>query len=141
MTSIRLLIVVPAVAAMLALLSVGAKAAEQAEVAAQGDASLVVYRVGESLRTERLRIAVRLGGEKLGRLQSEDAISTTQPAGTYLLSTGIAGAETLEIDLKPGQVHYVRIDPTERTQNLRVSVSEVEPQVARVERPEMGSAI
>ena len=141
MTANRLLIVVPVLSAMLALFSIGSTAAEPADVAAQGEASLVVYRVGESVRTERLRIAVRLGGEQLGRLQSEESISIMRPAGTYLISTGIAGAETLEINLKPGKVHYVRIDPRERTQHLRVSVAEIEEQVAQAERPEMGSAI
>ncbi|CAA0079721.1 Uncharacterised protein [Halioglobus japonicus] len=141
MSVIRTLIVAPVVTAMLALFSLTTNAADQAEMAAPAEASLVVYRAGESIRTQRLRIAVRVGGEQLGRLQSEEAISTSQPAGTYLISTGIPGAETLEIDLKPGMVHYVRIDPRERTQSLSVSVAEVEEQVAQVERPELNSAI
>ncbi len=141
MTTFRLLIAAPVLSSLLALFSATASAVEPAKPAAQGDASLVVYRVDESVRTDRLRIAVRVGNERLGRLQSEDSVTVTRPAGTYLVSTGIAGAETLEIDLKPGQVHYVRIDPRERTQHLRVAVVEVEEQVARIERSDMDSAI
>ena len=141
MSAIRIFIVAPVIFAMLALFSLNANAADQTEAAAAAEASLVVYRAGESVRTQRLRIAVRVDGEQLGRLQSEDAIATKHPAGTYLISTGIQGAETLEIDLKPGMVHYVRIDPRERTQHLSVAVAEVEAQVAHVERPELDSAI
>ena len=75
------------------------------------------------------------------RLQREEAISTTRPAGKHVISTGIAGAETLEVDLKPGHAHYVRIDLRERTHNLHVSLVEVEEQVAEVERPELAQAI
>lgn len=141
MSAIRTVIVAPVISAMLALFGLTANAADQSEAAAAGEASLVVYRADESVRTQRLRIAVRVDGEQMGRLRSDDAIATSHPAGTYEISTGIHGAETIEIDLKPGMVHYVRIDPRERTQRLSVSVTEVEEQVAQVERPELNSAI
>lgn len=138
MSSIRS-VTVPVLAAVLALFSLGASAS--GPVAEPGEATLIVYRAGEFVRTERLKVDVRLGTEKLGRLEREEAIATSQPAGTYVISTGIAGAETIEVDLKPGHAHYVRIGLRERSHNLHVSMVEVEEQVARVERPEIEKAI
>ena len=130
------LLLVPILSAVLALISFGTAAGE-----ASNDATLVVYRAGEFARTERLRVDVRLGSERLGKLQREQSIASAHPAGTYVVSTGIPGAETLEVDLKPGQVHYVRIDLRERTHHLQVGLVEVEEQVAHVERPELANAI
>lgn len=125
----------------LALFSIGTSAAGDTAQAAQSEATLVVYRAGETARTKRLRIDVRLDGQKLGRVSREDVLASEKPAGAYVVSTGISGAETLAVDLKPGHVHYVRIDVRERSSRLKVALVEVEEQVAHLERPELASAI
>lgn len=104
-------------------------------------ASLVVYRAGESVRTERVKLNVYLGSEEIGRLGKAQPLATAHEAGTYTVSTSVSGAEDLTIDLKPGKVHYVRLDVKPRGSSVKIEFVEVEEQVARVEYPSLSSAI
>lgn len=56
----------------------------------------------------------------------------TVPAGQHVLRGSLRGAEPLVLDLKPGKTHYMYSDVAPRGAGVKVELSEVEEQVARV---------
>ena len=122
-------------AVILAMFSLSSAVANASE-----EATLIVYRAEEPRSTERLRLNVRLDGDNLGRLRSDDVVSVSQASGSYTLTTSMGG-EPITVDLKPGQTHYVRVDLSARGTSVSVAMSEVAEQVALVEQPELDAAI
>ena len=109
-------------------LSHGAAAAEESAERAK----LIMYRAGEFIKSEWLSLTVKLDGESMARLHSDDAVVATVPAGTHVLRGSIEGPEPLVIDLKPGQTHYVYSHVDIHGNQVKVQFTEVEEQVVRV---------
>ncbi len=114
--------------------SFGLSQAVSASEESVAPAKLVVYRADEMIRSETLSLTVKLDGQQIARLHSEDAVVKTVPAGKHVLRGSIAGTEPLVLDLKPGQTHYVYSDVDIHGNEVKVQFSEVEEQVARVHR-------
>jgi hypothetical protein len=123
------------------LVSLGFSQLSLAEVETAENATIVVYRADESVRTARLSMDLHVGQGSMGRLKSDRAVVITRPAGQYELSTSIRGTEPLVIDLKPGQTHYVHTEMDMRGTRVKVSFDEVEEQVAKVQQPALDGAI
>jgi hypothetical protein len=130
-----------AVLATAVVVSLGFSQVSLAESESAENATIVVYRADESLKTERLGMDLHIGQGSLGRLKSDNAMVITRPAGQYTLDGSISGTKSLVIDLKPGQTHYVHTEMKMRGTRVSVSFSEVEEQVAKVQQPSLGQAI
>jgi hypothetical protein len=124
-----------------ATLAIGFSSVSMAAGESAEPATLIVYRADESVRTERLGLDVHMDEGSVGRLNADNAVVITQPAGQYTLATSIKGTEPLVIDLKPGQTHYVHSDVDMRGAHVKVTMTEVEEQVARIQQPTLGKAI
>jgi len=124
-----------------ATLAIGFSSVSMAAGESAEPATLIVYRADESFRTERLGLDVHMDKGSVGRLEADNAVVITQPAGQYTLATSIKGTEPLVIDLKPGHSYYVHSDVDMRGSLVKVKMTEVEEQVARVQQPILGEAI
>jgi hypothetical protein len=127
--------------AAVVVVSLGFSQVSLAESESAENATIVVYRADESLKTKRLGMDLHIGQGSLGRLKSDDSMVITRPAGQYTLNSSLTGTESLVIDLKPGQTHYVYTDLKMRGTRVSVSFSEVEEQVAKVQQPSLGQTI
>ena len=105
--------------------------AKAEETASAEQASVVVYRADESLKTRRLDFDVHINESSVGRLNARDALTAEGEPGTYLISTSLPGDLPLELELKPGSVHYVHTRLKMIGNRLVVELVEVEEQVAR----------
>ena len=127
------------------VVSLGALNAAAADAAATeqtlAPATLVIYRAQESLKSERVSMKIIADGTSLGRLKSDKTIVKTVAAGQYQLGTSVAGTQSLDIDLKPGSVHYVKTEIAVRGSTVKVSLVEVEEQVAKIQNPTLNGAI
>ena len=110
-------------------MSMGLPQLVHAETSAE-PATLIVYRADESYVTERLRFDVHADELFVGRLKADKANVIKAPAGTYLVDTSMPGAAPLEIDLKPGAVHYVHSKLKIDCSRVRVELVEVGEEVA-----------
>ena len=124
-----------------ATLAIGFSSVSMAVGESAEPAKVIVYRADESFRTERLGLDVHMDKGSVGRLEADNAVVITQPAGQYTLATSIKGTEPLVIDLKPGHSYYVHSDVDMRGSLVKVKMTEVEEQVARVQQPILGEAI
>ena len=129
-----------AITAALAISFTGTQAVVASEERAE-EATVVVYRAEESVKSRRIRMNVHVDDGSLGRLRSDDALVVSGAPGQYTLSSSIRGTEPLVLDLKPGSTHYVYMDVEVRGHMAVVSFSEVEEQVAKVQRPALSAAI
>jgi hypothetical protein len=127
------------ITAAVVALGVSTTASASGEVAEP--ATLIVYRADESVRTKRLGMDVFVGQASVGRLKAENAIVITRAAGEYTLDASIEGTESVLIDLKPGQSHYVHVEVAMSGARAKVELVEVEEQIARTQQPSLGEAI
>jgi hypothetical protein len=104
-------------------------------------ATVIVYRAEESVKSRRIRMDVHVDSSSLGRIKSDDSLVVSGAPGQYTLGSSITGTEPLVIDLKPGSTHYVHMDVEVRGGGARVSFSEVEEQVAKVQQPLLDATI
>ncbi len=104
-------------------------------------ATLIIYRADESVRTKRLDLDMHVGEYSYGRLHPQEALVITRPAGEYVLGTSVKGTDSVTVDLKPGQTHYVFTDLSLRGNQLKVSLTEVEEQLAFTQQPSLVSPI
>ena len=118
-----------------------ASAAQTTEAELTQPATVVIYRAGERAKTSRVRMDMHMGQGSLGRLKSKDSIVLTSEAGSYTLDSSIADTEVLVIDLKPGGVHYVHANVETHGNGVRVTLVEVEEQVAKIQQPSLDLAI
>ena len=125
----------------LIMVSLGFSPFSLAEQESAEPATVVVYRADEPAKTARLRLDVHFGEGSLGRLNADQAVVITQPAGEYTLGTNIKGTEPLVMDLKPGQTYYVHTRMSLKGNGVKVQMSEVEEQVAKLKEPVLNSAI
>lgn len=116
-----------------------ANAAEAEQAAAP--ATVIIYRADESIKTSRLRPAIHLNGDSVSRLDRDEVLVVERPPGRYTLDSSIPGTEAITIDLKPGATYYVHSELRLRGSQLESALVEVEEQVARVQQPDIGSAI
>ena len=126
--------------AALALSFTGSQAVVASEDTLE-QATVVVYRAEESVKSRRIRMDVHVDSSSLGRIKSDDSLVVSGAPGQYTLGSSIAGTEPLVIDLKPGSTHYVHMDVEVRGGRAEVSFSEVEEQVAKVQQPLLDAAI
>ena len=123
--------------------TLGTLVAAQATVAEMMDDTtrIVVYRGDDSVRTERLAFDVHVGNQDLGELEQRESVTSLELPGQTVISANVAGAKDIVVNAKPGHTHYVRMDVKLRGTSLKISFTEVEEQVAQVEKPELFSAI
>lgn len=126
--------------AALALSFTGSQAVVASEDTLE-QATVVVYRAEESVKSRRIRMDVHVDSSSLGRIKSDDSLVVSGAPGQYTLGSSITGTEPLVIDLKPGSTHYVHMDVEVRGGKAEVSFSEVEEQVAKVQQPLLNAAI
>ena len=129
-----------ALTAALAISFTGTQAVVASEERAE-EATVVVYRAEESVKSRRIRMDVHVDDSSLGRIKSDDALAVSGAAGQYTLGSSIKGTEPLVIDLKPGSTHYIHMDVEVRGNTAVVSFREVEEQVAIVQQPSLSAAI
>ena len=110
-------------------MSMGLPQLVRAEASAE-QATLIVYRADESYVTERLRFDVHADEHFVGRLKADNASVIKAPAGTYTVDTSMPDARALEIDLKPGAVHYVHSKLKIDGSRVKVELVEVGEEVA-----------
>ncbi len=82
------------------------------------------------MKTKRVDFNVHVDNAVEGRLQASDTLIISGQPGTYTLDTNLPGSNTLNIDLKPGSVHYVHSQIVMRGNQAHVELVEVEEQVA-----------
>ncbi|QFU76499.1 hypothetical protein EY643_12985 [Halioglobus maricola] len=107
-------------------------AAEGAETA-----TVIVYRNDDSVRSRGIKFDVRAEQRNQGRIAAGEAIVIKREAGTFVLSSSLQGSPSLELNLKPGQVHYVEYDLTVRNNRTDLELNEVGEQVAKVRNNEI----
>jgi hypothetical protein len=105
------------------------------------EATVIVYRAAESLKTRRVNLNVAGNAETLGRLSAEEVLVTKMPAGEIALDTSIPGTEPLVLDLKPGATYYVHTQVKMRGSRVTAQLQEVAEQVAHVQQPALAGAI
>ncbi len=116
--------------------------AQQAAAEMTNDTTrIVVYRADDSVRTERLDFDVHVGNQDLGEISQRESVTSLELPGETVISANVAGMDDFVLKARPGQTHYVRMDVKLRGTSLKISFSEVEEQVAQVEKPELFSAI
>ena len=115
--------------------------AAENEAEASDLATLIVYRSDQSIRTQRLDLDMHVGELSFGRLDTEEALVITRPAGEYVLGTSIKGTKETTIQLNPGQTHYVYTDLRLRGTQLKVKLTEVDEQLAFTQQPSLVSPI
>jgi hypothetical protein len=113
-------------AGLVSVLSPVVATAQQSEE----EATLIVYRADDSIRSNRISMDVHAGAADLGRLRTDKSVVMTLPAGSYTVGSNIKGTEGTVVDLKPGQVHYVMADVEVRSNRVSVTMAEVDEQVA-----------
>ena len=101
-----------------------------AQETAQEPSTLIVYRADQDLKTKRVHFNVHVDDASEGRMQASDTLVISGQPGTYTLSTSLRDSSTLDIDLKPGSVHYVHSQIVMRGNQAHVELVEVEEQVA-----------
>jgi hypothetical protein len=126
--------------AALALSFTGSQAVVASEDALE-QATVVVYRAEESVKSRRIRMDVHVDSSSAGRIKSDDSLVVAGAPGQYTLGSSITGTEPLVIDLQPGSTHYVHMDVQVRGGKALVSFNEVEEQVAKVQQPLLDAAI
>jgi hypothetical protein len=104
-------------------------------------ATIIVYRADESIKTSRLRPAIHVNGGNVSRLDREEVLVLERAPGQYTLDSSIPGTDAITLDLKPGATYYVHSELKMRGSQLQSTLVEVEEQVARVQQPDIGSAI
>ena len=77
----------------------------------------------------------------MGELEQRESVTSLELPGQTVISANVAGAKDIVVNAKPGHTHYVRMDVKLRGTSLKISFTEVEEQVAQVEKPELFSAI
>lgn len=104
-------------------------------------ATVIIYRADESIKTSRLRPAIHLNGDSVSRLDRDEVLVMERSPGQYTLDSSIPGTEAITIDLKPGATYYIHSELRLRGSQLESALVEVEEQVARVQQPDIRSAI
>ena len=112
-----------------------------AEAASSEEATLVVYRVDESVKTGRVKMNIHVDEASVGRIKAEDGLVFSYPAGEYTLSSNIRGTKELVVTLAPGQTYYVHAQMEMRGSRVTVSFLEVEELIARVQQPQLHEEI
>ena len=108
------------------------------EPSATEQASIIVYRADESIKTRRLDFDIHVNTASVGRLGAKDALQAAGEPGTYRIATSLPGDQPLELELKPGAVHYVHTRLRMVGNRVVVDLVEVEEQVARAHQVETG---
>ena len=121
--------------------TLGWPAISLAEAASSEEATLVVYRVDESVKTGRVKMNIHVDEASMGRIKAEDGLVFSYPAGEYTLSSSIRGTKELVVTLAPGQTYYVHAQLEMRGSRVTVSFLEVEEQIARVQQPQLHKEI
>ncbi|MEH6580300.1 MAG: hypothetical protein V7754_00085 [Halioglobus sp.] len=112
-----------------------------ADVVATESAKIVVYRADESMSTRRVGMNLHGSAQSLGRLNANDSVVITQPAGAFTLVSSIRGASPLVMDLKPGKTYYVHTEMDMSGNKVMVHFAEVEEHVAKVQQPMLETTI
>jgi hypothetical protein len=125
--------------AMLTRADVEALVTEAPEVLRE--ATLVVYRSDESVRTRKLSFQVKVGDMKIGRLKSDRAVAITLPAGEHVVTSSMEHSEPLTVSLRGGETVYLTAEPRARGTLIKVSFDQVEERVALNEQPRIEGQI
>ena len=114
-------------------LAMGSLQMAKAEETATGteQTSIIVYRADESIKTRRLDFDIHVNKASVGRLGDRDALQAVGEPGTYMIATSLPGDQPLEVELKPGAVHYIHTRLKMIGNRVSVELVEVEEQVAR----------
>ena len=131
--------VVVAAAALSAALAYNPVATAAEDAAAP--ATIIIYRADESIKTSRLRPAIHINGGTVSRLDRDEVLVLERAPGAYTLDSSMPGTEAITLDLKPGATYYVHSELKMRGSQVESTLVEVEEQVARVQQPDIGSAI
>ena len=121
-----------AIALSLAFSQIAAAAAE-----ATGEATVIVYRIDNNARSHGIKFDVRADYRNQGRIAAGEVIVITRDAGTVKLGSSLPNSPAVELELKPGQVHYVEYDLTVRNNRSKLEVREVGEQVAKLHLDEL----
>ena len=105
---------------------------------AEEQATVIVYRADESIKTRRINFDVHVDAGSVGRLNARDSLSAVGDAGHYTISTSLPGDEPLELQVKPGTTHYVHTRLRMVGNRLIVELVEVEEQVAKAQQADNG---
>lgn len=105
------------------------------EAAAEENATVVIYRADDSLKTRRVGMYLHMAEDNLGRLKFDRSVVISRPSGEYTLASNISETTPLVIDLKPGKIYYVHADVALRQARVKVSFKEVEEQLAKIQQP------
>jgi len=86
-------------------------AAAKAFAVPQDQAGIYIYRNDYVYRNESMGAAVRMGVELNGKSMGQTAASTylymQVPPGKHAITSRAENTDTVEIDAKPGTVHYI----------------------------------
>ncbi|MEH6586070.1 MAG: hypothetical protein V7720_05900 [Halioglobus sp.] len=94
-------------------------------------ATIIVYRADESIKTRRIGLDIHVDTASVGRLNAKDALLASGEPGTYVIGTSMPGDIALELELKPGATHYVHTRMRMIGNRVVVELVEVEAQVAK----------
>ena len=100
--------------------------------AAPEQATIIVYRADESIKTRRIGLDIHVDTASVGRLNAKDALLASGEPGTYVIGTSMPGDIALELELKPGTTHYVHTRMRMIGNRVVVELVEVEEQVAKI---------
>ena len=109
----------------------------KAESDATGEATVVVYRADESLKTRKLSYNVNAGSVKLGRLKNDSSVTVRLPAGEHVFTTNMKGSSSITLLLQPGETHYIVAGTSARGTKVDVSLGEVEEKLALLQQPKI----
>ena len=123
--------------------SLNVSAGEQVASAEQAlqPAKIIIYRADESSKTRRVKFDARADGVKLGRMNYSTPLVAEVAPGALQLGTCVAGTESLEIRVQPGQTYYVHTQVKKLGHTLKPTLVLVEEQVALAQQPAIDGTI
>ena len=108
------------------------------ENVASGDASVVIYRAGESFKTRALGLHIFVDSANVGSLNARGSLLASGEPGTYTLGTNLPGTTPLQLELLPGTTGFVHTHVRMVGDRVVVELRQVNEQVAKAHQTNAG---
>lgn len=111
------------------------------DILAGGEASVVIYRAGESFKTRAFDLDIFVDSANVGSLNARSSLVASGEPGTYTLRTNLPGTTPLQLELQPGTTGFVHTRLRMVGDRVVVELRQVNEHVARAHQTNAGSTL
>lgn len=111
------------------------------ETLTNGEASVVIYRAGESFKTRGFDLDIFFDSANVGSLNARGSLMASGAPGVYTLATNLPGTTPLQLELLPGTTGFVHTHLRMVGDRVVVELRQVNEDLARTHQTNAGSTV